>query len=74
MGALIPLIPLTAIPNCGGRRVFKNDLDLAVFRIGNAVYAIQEFLPAPGRILEQRHSAGKNGGLPRARSTFQSRL
>ena len=48
MGALIPLIPLAAIPNCGGRRVFKNDQDLAVFRVDNAVYAIQDSCPHHG--------------------------
>jgi 3-phenylpropionate/trans-cinnamate dioxygenase ferredoxin subunit len=51
MGALIPLIPLAEIPNCGGRRVLKNGLDLAVFRVDNAVYAIQDSCPHKGASL-----------------------
>ena len=60
MGALIPLIPLTDIPNCGGRRVFKNGLDLAVFRVDNAVYAIQDSCPHQG--------ASLSGGIVRGKT------
>ena len=59
MGALIPLIPLTDIPNCGGRRIVKNDLDLAVFRIDNAVYAIQDSCPHQGASLSNGIVRGK---------------
>ncbi|MDI9850239.1 Rieske 2Fe-2S domain-containing protein [Rhodoblastus sp. 17X3] len=59
MGALIPLIPLAAIPNCGGRRVLKNGLDLAVFRVDNAVYAIQDSCPHKGASLSNGVVQGK---------------
>jgi 3-phenylpropionate/trans-cinnamate dioxygenase ferredoxin component len=59
MGALIPLVPLTAIPNGGGRRVLKNGLDLAVFRVDNAVYAIQDSCPHQGASLSSGIVRGK---------------
>lgn len=59
MGALIPLIPLTAIPSCGGRRVLKNGLDLAVFRVDDAVYAIQDSCPHQGASLSSGIVRGK---------------
>jgi 3-phenylpropionate/trans-cinnamate dioxygenase ferredoxin component len=59
MGALIPLIPLTDIPNCGARRVLKYDLDLAVFRVDNAVYAIQDSCPHQGASLSRGIVQGK---------------
>jgi 3-phenylpropionate/trans-cinnamate dioxygenase ferredoxin subunit len=59
MGTLTPLIPLTAIPNCGGRRVLKNGLDLAVFRVDNAAYAIQDSCPHQGASLSSGIVRGK---------------
>ena len=44
----IPLIELSALPEGRGRRVCKAALDLAVFRIGDAVYAIDDSCPHAG--------------------------
>ena len=38
MSTPIPLIELSALPEGRGRRICKAGLDLAVFRIGDAVY------------------------------------
>jgi len=59
MGALIPLIPFAAIPNGGGRRVIKDGLDLAVFRVDDAVYAIQDSCPHQGASLSGGIVQGK---------------
>ena len=48
MSTPIPLIELSALPEGRGRRVCKAGLDLAVFRIGDAVYAIDDSCPHQG--------------------------
>ena len=48
MSTPIPLIELSALPEGRGRRVCKAGLDLAVFRIGDAVYAIDDSCPHAG--------------------------
>ena len=48
MSAPIPLIELSALREGRGRRVCKAGLDLAVFRIGDAVYAIDDSCPHQG--------------------------
>ncbi len=48
MSIPIPLIELSALPKGRGRRVCKAGLDLAVFRIGDAVYAIDDSCPHAG--------------------------
>lgn len=48
MNTLIPLIELNALPEGRGRRLCKAGLDLAVFRIGGAVYAIDDSCPHAG--------------------------
>jgi len=51
MSALIPLVELRVLPHGSGRRVRAAGLDLAVFRIGNAVYAIDDSCPHAGASL-----------------------
>lgn len=51
MSALIPLVELSALSYGSGRRVRAAGLDLAVFRIGNAVYAIDDSCPHAGASL-----------------------
>ena len=48
MNTLIPLIELDALPQGRGRRVCKAGLDLAVFKVGDAVYAIDDSCPHAG--------------------------
>jgi 3-phenylpropionate/trans-cinnamate dioxygenase ferredoxin subunit len=51
MSALIPLVELSALPQGSGRRVRAAGLDLAVFRIGDAVHAIDDSCPHAGASL-----------------------
>ena len=51
MSALIPLVELSALPHGSGRRIRAAGLDLAVFRIGDAVYAIDDSCPHAGASL-----------------------
>ena len=62
MSTPIPLIELSALPEGRGRRVCKAGLDLAVFRIGDAVYAIDDSCPHAG-------GAKSNGASWRARAS-----
>ncbi|RZL86872.1 MAG: Rieske (2Fe-2S) protein [Variovorax sp.] len=62
MSTMIPLIEMSALPEGRGRRVCKAGLDLAVFRIGDAVYAIEDSCPHAGGSLS-------NGKLQGARVT-----
>jgi nitrite reductase/ring-hydroxylating ferredoxin subunit len=48
MNTPIPLIELSALLDRRGRRVCKGGLDMAVFRIGDAVYAIDDSCPHAG--------------------------
>ena len=51
MSALVPLVELSALPDGAGRRVQAAGLDLAVFRIGDAIYAIDDSCPHAGASL-----------------------
>ena len=51
MSTLVPLIELNALPDGLGRRVKTSSLDLAVFRIGDDVYAIDDSCPHAGASL-----------------------
>jgi nitrite reductase/ring-hydroxylating ferredoxin subunit len=51
MSTLVPLIELNALPDGLGRRVRAAGLDLAVFRIGDDVYAIDDSCPHAGASL-----------------------
>jgi nitrite reductase/ring-hydroxylating ferredoxin subunit len=48
MSTLVPLIELNALPDGLGRRVRTAGIDLAVFRIGDDVYAIDDSCPLAG--------------------------
>ncbi len=58
MAALVPLIELDALPDGHGRRVLKAGFDVAVFRIGTELYAIDDSCPHAGASL----SSGKLNG------------
>ena len=62
MNTPIPLIELSALPEGRGRRVCKAGLDLAVFGIDDAAYAIDDSCPHAGGSLS-------NGKLQGARVT-----
>jgi nitrite reductase/ring-hydroxylating ferredoxin subunit len=51
MSTLVPVIELSALPDGAGRRVRAAGLDLALFRIGDAVYAIDDGCPHAGASL-----------------------
>jgi len=59
MSAPIPLIALDALPDGRGRRVQTAGLDLAVFRIGEAVYAIDDRCPHAGASLCEGRLQGR---------------
>ncbi|MDO8447903.1 MAG: Rieske 2Fe-2S domain-containing protein [Rhodoferax sp.] len=54
----IPLIEFSALPAHRGRRVCTAGLDLAVFKVGDAVFAIDDSCPHAGASL----SSGKLDG------------
>lgn len=58
MATLTPLVALDALAPCQGQRVCKNGLDLAVFRIGDAVYAIDDSCPHAGASLSSGRVQG----------------
>jgi 3-phenylpropionate/trans-cinnamate dioxygenase ferredoxin subunit len=60
----IPLIELGALPQGRGRRVCKGGLDLAVFRIGDAVYAIDDSCPHAGGSLSNGELQGTRVTCP----------
>jgi 3-phenylpropionate/trans-cinnamate dioxygenase ferredoxin subunit len=64
MSATIPLIELSALPEGRGRRVCKAGLDLALFKIGDAVYAIEDSCPHNGGSLSQGKVQGKRVKCP----------
>ncbi len=64
MKAVIPLIELSALPEGRGRRVCKAGLDLALFRIGDAVYAIEDSCPHNGGSLSQGKVQGNRVKCP----------
>ena len=59
MKTLVPLVRLDAISEGSGRRVCKNGLDLAVFRVGDAAYAIEDSCPHSGASLSAGRLQGK---------------
>jgi nitrite reductase/ring-hydroxylating ferredoxin subunit len=64
MSTPIPLIELSALPEGRGRRVCKAALDLAVFRIGDAVYAIDDSCPHAGGSLSNGKLQGTRVTCP----------
>jgi len=64
MNPPIPLIELSALPEGRGRRVCKGGLDLAVFRIGDAVYAIDDSCPHAGGSLSNGKLQGTRVTCP----------
>lgn len=64
MDGPIPLIELSALPPGRGRRVCKAGLDLAVFRVGDAVYAIEDSCPHAGGSLANGKVEGKRVTCP----------
>ena len=64
MGAPIPLIELSALPEGRGRRVCAAGLDLAVFRVGDAVYAIDDSCPHAGASLSNGRVHGTSVSCP----------
>ena len=64
MAAPIPLIELSALPEGRGRRVCAAGLDLAVFRIGDAVYAIDDSCPHNGASLSNGRAQGAHVSCP----------
>ena len=70
MAALIPLIELAALSEGRGRRVCKAGLDLALFRIGDAVYAIEDSCPHSGGSLSNGKVQGTRVTCPVHGMTF----
>jgi nitrite reductase/ring-hydroxylating ferredoxin subunit len=64
MDTPIPLIELSALPLGRGRRVCKAGLDLAVFRVGDAVYAIEDSCPHAGGSLSNGKLQGTRVTCP----------
>jgi nitrite reductase/ring-hydroxylating ferredoxin subunit len=64
MATLIPLIELGALPEGRGRRVCKAGFDLALFRVGDAVYAIEDSCPHAGGSLSNGKLQGKRVTCP----------
>jgi nitrite reductase/ring-hydroxylating ferredoxin subunit len=55
----IPLIELSDLPEGNGLRLCKAGLDLALFRIGDVVYAIDDSCPHAGASLSNGRLRGK---------------
>ena len=64
MNAPIPLIALSALPAGRGRRVCTARLDLAVFRVGDAAYAIDDSCPHAGGSLSNGRLQGTRVTCP----------
>lgn len=64
MSGPVPLIELSALPAGRARRVCKAGLDLAVFRVGDAVYAIEDSCPHAGGSLANGKVEGKRVTCP----------
>jgi nitrite reductase/ring-hydroxylating ferredoxin subunit len=64
MNTPIPLIELSALPQGRGRRVCKAGFDLAVFRVGDAVYAIDDSCPHAGGSLSNGKLQGTRVTCP----------
>ena len=70
MAPTIPLIELSALPEGRGQRVCKAGLDLALFKIGDAVYAIEDSCPHSGGSLSNGKVQGTRVTCPVHRLTF----
>ena len=70
MAATIPLIELSALPEGRGRRVCKAGLDLALFKIGDTVYAIEDSCPHNGGSLSNGSVQGRRVKCPVHGLTF----
>jgi len=70
MAATIPLIELSALPEGRGRRICKAGLDLALFRIGDAIYAIEDSCPHGGGSLSNGKVQGTRVKCPVHGLTF----
>ncbi|HEY6353025.1 MAG TPA: Rieske 2Fe-2S domain-containing protein [Burkholderiaceae bacterium] len=64
MSTPIPLIELSALPVGRGRRVCKAGFDLAVFRVADAVYAIDDSCPHAGGSLSNGKLQGTHITCP----------
>jgi len=64
MNSPISLIELSALPEGRGRRVCKAGFDLAVFRVGDAVYAIDDSCPHSGGSLSNGELQGTRVTCP----------
>ena len=64
MSTLIPLIELHALPQGRGRRVCKAGLDLALFRVGDAVFAVDDSCPHAGGSLANGKLQGTRVACP----------
>ncbi len=70
MAANIPLIAVSALPEGRGRRVCRAGLDLALFRIGDAIYAIEDSCPHGGGSLSNGKVQGTRVKCPVHGLTF----
>ena len=73
MAPTIPLIELSALPDGRGRRVCKAGLDLALFKVGDAVYAIEDSCPHNGGSLSNGKVQGTRVTCPVHGLTFDLR-
>jgi 3-phenylpropionate/trans-cinnamate dioxygenase ferredoxin subunit len=64
MNTPIPLIELSALPEGRGRRVCKAGHDLALFRTGDAVFAIDDTCPHQGASLSNGRLQGTRVTCP----------
>ena len=64
MAPSIPLIVLSELPEGRGRRVCKAGLDLALFRIGDTAYAIEDSCPHAGGSLSNGKLQGTRVTCP----------
>ena len=62
--SLIPLIAMDELPEGRGRRVCTAGYDLAVFKVGDAVYAIDDSCPHAGSSLSNGRAEGTTVGCP----------
>lgn len=68
--SLIPLISVGELPEGRGRRVCTAGYDLAVFKVGDAVYAIDDSCPHAGSSLSGGRTEGTRVGCPAHGLTF----
>lgn len=64
MAALIPLIELNVLPAGRGQRVCAAGLDLAVFKVGEMAYAIDDSCPHAGASLANGRLLGRRVVCP----------